>query len=103
GAKFQPYAADAELGARLSARLGLERYAAPIVLEGGAITVDGAGTLVTTDQCLLHPNRNPTLSRTDIEGALRDWLGVERIVWLAAGLVEDRDTDGHVDNVCAFV
>jgi agmatine deiminase len=103
GGKFRPYAADDALAARLAARLGLESYPAPMVLEGGAIAVDGTGTLVTTEQCLLHPNRNPDLSRAEIEAALHDWLGAERIVWLAAGLVEDRDTDGHVDNVCTFV
>jgi agmatine deiminase len=103
GGRYVPHDADAAIGARLATRFGLERYAAPIVLEGGAIAVDGAGTLVTTEQCLLNPNRNPDLSRADVEGALHEWLGIERIVWLAAGLVEDRDTDGHVDNVCAFV
>jgi agmatine deiminase len=103
GGKYEPFDADAALGARLCARFGFERYGAPFVLEGGAISVDGAGTLVTTEQCLLHPNRNPSMSRADVERGLRDWLGVERIVWLENGLVEDRDTDGHVDNVCAFV
>jgi agmatine deiminase len=103
GGKYEPFDADAALGARLCARFGFERYGAPFVLEGGAISVDGAGTLVTTEQCLLHPNRNPSMSRADVERGLRDWLGVERIVWLENGLVEDRDTDGHVDNVFAFV
>jgi agmatine deiminase len=103
GGKFQPFDADDALAARLASRFGLESYLAPIVLEGGSITVDGTGTLVTTEQCLLHPSRNPDLSRAEIEAALHDFLGVERIVWLASGLVEDRDTDGHVDNVCTFV
>ena len=103
GDKFTPYDADAALAAWLCDRLGLAHYQSPIVLEGGSFTVDGAGTLVTTEQCLLHPNRNPTLDRDEIEHALRDWLGIERVVWLAAGLVEDDDTDGHVDNVCAFI
>jgi len=103
GRKYRPYDADDALAARLAGRLGLERVPVTMVLEGGAIAVDGTGTLVTTEQCLLNPNRNPDLSRAQIETALHDFLGVERIVWLAAGLVEDRDTDGHVDNVCAFV
>ena len=102
GEKYRPYDADAALAARLCDRLGLPRYEAPLVLEGGAITTDGT-TVVTTEQCLLHPTRNPSLSRSDIEAELCTWLGTERVVWLAAGLVEDRDTDGHVDNVCAFV
>ena len=80
--------------------LGLERVDAfPFVLEGGAITVDGAGTVITTEQCLLNPNRNPALDQGQIEDELRRWLGVERVVWLPYGLVEDDDTDGHVDNV----
>lgn len=103
GERFRPFDADAALADRLCDRLELRRRVAPIVLEGGAITVDGAGTLITTEQCLLDPNRNPGLSRGAIEAALSEWLGVERIVWLERGLVEDRDTDGHVDNVAAFV
>lgn len=103
GAKYEPYDKDDAVSARLCTRLGLPRHAVPFVLEGGAITVDGAGTLVTTEQCLLHPTRNPSLGRAEIEDTLRAWLGAERVVWLPAGLVEDRDTDGHVDNVCAFI
>jgi len=76
---------------------------APIVLEGGSILSDGRGTLLTTEECLLHPNRNPTFSREQIELTLRAHLGVEAIVWLPHGLVEDRDTDGHVDLVAAFL
>ena len=73
------------------------------MLEGGSILTDGAGTLLTTEQCLLNPNRNPSLSREEIEAALREHLGVERIVWLGQGLVEDRDTDGHVDLIASFI
>ena len=103
GGKFQPYDKDDAIGVRLAEHLGIRYDAVPFVLEGGAITVDGAGTLVTTEQCLLHPTRNPGLDRSEIEAVLRERIGVERVVWLAAGLVEDRDTDGHVDNVCAFI
>lgn len=74
-----------------------------MVLEGGSINVDGAGNLVTTMQCLLHPNRNPEMSMVDIELALGRDLGVDSVVWLPHGLVLDHDTDGHVDNVAAFV
>jgi agmatine deiminase len=74
----------------------------PMVLEGGSIAVDGHGTLVTTEQCLLHPSRNPTMTRTAIEDRLRTELGVTTIVWLPHGLALDDDTDGHVDNVAAF-
>ena len=104
GGKFEPYADDAQFATRMCDHLAFDRYdAAPFVLEGGAVTVDGAGTLITTEDTLLNPNRNPTMTRSDIEHELRTWLGVERVVWLPFGLVEDHDTDGHVDNVAAFV
>ena len=104
GEKFVPYDEDARFGARMCDALGFERIdASSFVLEGGAVTVDGAGTLVTTEECLLNPNRNPTLTRDAIEAELRTRLGVERVVWLPYGILEDDDTDGHVDNVAAFV
>ena len=73
------------------------------VLEGGSFFVDGEGTLVTTEQCLLNPNRNPTLSREEIEQGLRDYLGVEAIVWLGLGHSTDRDTDGHIDGIAPYL
>jgi agmatine deiminase len=103
GQRFTPYNDDAALPTRLARRLGDDVAPAPLVLEGGSIAVDGTGTLLTTEQCLLDPNRNPGLSRTEIEQQLRDHLGVTDIVWLGRGLVEDRDTDGHVDLIAAFV
>jgi agmatine deiminase len=104
GEKFLPYDEDARFGERMCDALKIERIdASPFVLEGGAITVDGEGTLVTTEQCLLNPNRNPEMSRAEIERELGRRLGVERIVWLPYGILEDDDTDGHVDNVAAFV
>ncbi|HVP02232.1 MAG TPA: agmatine deiminase [Solirubrobacteraceae bacterium] len=81
---------------------GADRYRAPLVLEGGSIHVDGEGTLLTTEECLLNHNRNPELTREQIEGHLRDHLGVEKILWLGAGVFED-ETDGHVDNLACFV
>jgi agmatine deiminase len=72
-----------------------------MVLEGGAIHVDGEGTVLTTEQCLLNRNRNPTLSREQIERALLDYLGASKVVWLGAGLWHD-ETDGHVDNLACF-
>jgi agmatine deiminase len=102
GEKFHPYDNDATIGARILDHFGVPRYEAPLILEGGSIAVDGARTLITTEQCLLHPTRNPDRTREEIEDMLRDYLGVERIVWLGQGLVEDRDTDGHVDLICAF-
>ena len=104
GEKFPPWDDDARFGARMLELLGEERRdATHFVLEGGSIAVDGEGTLITTEQCLFEPHRNPHLSRDQLEAELRSLLGVERVVWLWRGLVEDDDTDGHVDNVCAFV
>ena len=104
GEKFLPYDEDARFAERMCAHLGLDRYdASHVVLEGGSITVDGAGAVITTEECLLNPNRNPDLSKDHLEAELETWLGVERVVWLPFGLVEDDDTDGHVDNVAACV
>lgn len=80
----------------------IPRYRAPFVLEGGAIHVDGEGTLITTEECLLNPNRNPHLSREDIENYLKAYLNVEKIIWLGRGVYYD-ETDGHVDNLCCFI
>jgi agmatine deiminase len=102
GGKFTPWDRDAAVGALLVEHVGDNCYKAPFVLEGGAIAVDGEGTLLTTEECLLNPNRNPGMSREEIEAGLRDHLGAETIVWLGQGLVEDRDTDGHVDMIAAF-
>ena len=103
GEKFTPYAQDDAMAGRVLDHLGLEAIESDLVLEGGSIAVDGEGTLVTTEQCLLHPSRNPGLAREEIETELRARLGAERVVWLGQGLLEDHDTDGHVDNICAFV
>ncbi len=104
GGKFAPYDSDAAFAARVLEHLGEERVdATDLILEGGSIAVDGEGTLITTEQCLLHPTRNPDRSREQIEARLREALGVERTVWLGLGLVEDGDTDGHVDNICAWI
>jgi agmatine deiminase len=102
GEKFPPWDRDAAVGRLAAEALGDEVRSAPIVLEGGSILSDGAGALLTTEQCLLNPNRNPSLERGEIESTLVEFLGVERIVWLGQGLVEDRDTDGHVDLIASF-
>jgi agmatine deiminase len=81
-------------------------FEAPFVLEGGAILTDGEGTLVTTEMCLLNPNRNPGMTRDEIEDGLRDYLGVETVVWLPYGMAGDTGpvaTDGHVDGVAHYV
>lgn len=103
GGAFAPYDKDAAIARLLLDHLGIERFSSPLVLEGGSVAVDGEGVLATTEQCLLNRNRNPLLLRGDIEAELRLQLGAERIAWLGRGLVEDADTDGHVDNVCAFI
>jgi len=101
GEKYQPYAHDAAIARGLLEHLALDRYEAPLVLEGGSFHVDGEGTLLTTEQCLLNPNRNPALGRAEIGDLLRAYLGVEAIVWLGRGLKDD-ETDGHVDNLACF-
>src|SRR5258708_20716579 len=103
GEKFSPWDRDAAVGGLVAAQLVDPVVRAPMVLEGGSICCDGAGTLLTTEQCLLNSNRNPALSRSEIEDALRRYLGIDRVVWLVQGLVEDRDTDGHVDLIASFI
>jgi len=90
------------IGAHLADWLGLEHVAVPLVLEGGAVTTDGKGTLIAVESTILHDRRNPGASRADLERAFRELLGIERTIWLEHGLLEDR-TGGHVDNVAAFV
>ncbi|MDB5683863.1 MAG: agmatine deiminase [Sphingomonas bacterium] len=93
---------DDMVGARLGDRARLPTRRCAWILEGGAIDMDGTGLAVTTEQCLLNPNRNPGLSRTEIEARLKDELGVDRLLWLGDGLANDH-TDGHVDNLARFV
>ena len=102
GELFHPYDRDAAVARAVLEHLELPRYAPPLVLEGGAIHVDGEGTLLTTEQCLLNPNRNPDLSKAEIEALLGAHLGVRQVIWLGQGLEDDK-TDGHVDNLACFV
>ena len=103
GGKFAPFDEDAQLPARLAEALAMRVYASPLVAEGGGLTFDGEGTVITTETVLLNPNRNPGMSRERAEELLGEYLGIERVIWLGGGLVEDRDTDGHSDNVVQFV
>jgi len=80
----------------------VDYYCAPLILEGGSIHVDGEGTLLTTEECLLNENRNPSLTRGQIENYLRDYTGVYKILWLGAGVYQD-ETNGHVDNIASFL
>ena len=83
--------------------LGMKRYQAPFICEGGGISVDGAGTLITTEQVMMNSNRYAHMTREDVEQGLHDYLGIDQVIWLGLGLVEDTETDGHVDNVVEFV
>ncbi|WP_406110990.1 agmatine/peptidylarginine deiminase [Kitasatospora purpeofusca] len=102
GRKHHPWDADDRVSGLLLEHLDVPAIRSEMILEGGAITVDGEGTLITTEQCLLHPNRNPELGREEIEAELKARLGVSKIIWLPYGGALDTETDGHVDGVCAF-
>ncbi|HTK49506.1 MAG TPA: agmatine deiminase family protein [Gemmatimonadaceae bacterium] len=101
GGKYPPFDLDDVVPTRIGAELGLPVFAPEIVMEGGSLDVNGRGTLLTTESCLLNPNRNPELDRSGIERYLRDFLGVRHILWLGDGIVGD-DTDGHVDDLTRF-
>jgi agmatine deiminase len=102
GGKYETLMADDGVGAALEPLLGIPRFTPGLVLEGGSIDVNGAGVVMTTEQCLLNANRNPGRSRAEIEQALRDYLGVSQVLWLGEG-VEGDDTDGHIDDITRFV
>ncbi len=102
GGKYPPYDLDDVVPTRIARELGLPVFNPGIVMEGGSIDVNGQGTLITTEACLLNPNRNPQLDRAAIEEYLRAYLGVSHILWLGEGIVGD-DTDGHVDDLTRFV
>lgn len=102
GGLYAPWDADDAAAEKILEIEQLDRYRADFVLEGGAIHVDGEGTLMATEECLLNHNRNPHLDRTAMEENLRNYLGVQKIIWLKRGLAGD-ETDGHIDNLCCFV
>jgi agmatine deiminase len=102
GGKYDDYLRDAAVAVQILEHAKVRRYEAPLVLEGGSFHVDGEGTVLTTEECLLNPNRNPDLSKGEIEELLCAYLGAQKVIWLGAGL-EDDETDGHVDNLACFV
>ncbi len=102
GGKYPPFDLDAQVAERMAAALAVPCLEQPIVLEGGAIDVNGRGVLLTTEQCLLNPNRNPALDRAEIAACLERALGAQTIVWLGNG-IEGDDTDGHIDELTRFV
>jgi len=101
GGLYFPWDRDERVARKVLEIEGCERYRAPIVLEGGSIHVDGEGTVLATEECLLNHNRNPDLSREQIEAVLLDYLGAEQVIWLGQGVYND-ETDGHVDNLACF-
>jgi len=101
GGKYPPHDLDDQVPARVAEVLGIPCFAPGITMEGGSIDVNGRGTLLTTESCLLNPNRNPHLSRKEIEQYLREYLGATNILWLGEGIAGD-DTDGHVDDLARF-
>jgi agmatine deiminase len=102
GGLYLPWDRDDRVARKVLEIEGADRYHAPLVLEGGSIHVDGEGTVLSTEECLLNPNRNPELSREQIEQALFDYLGAEKMIWLGHGVCND-ETNGHVDNLACFV
>lgn len=102
GGKYSPYTNDAVFARRVMAFAGADIYEAPLVCEGGALHTDGRGTILTTEQCLLNPNRNPGLGKADVEARLKLYLGARQVIWLGEGF-SDMETDGHVDNIACFV
>jgi len=102
GGKYPPYDLDDVVPSRIDEALRLPIFHADMVLEGGSIDVNGRGTLLTTESCLLNPNRNPALTKAQIEERLAEFLGLRNVLWLGDGIVGD-DTDGHVDDLTRFV
>jgi agmatine deiminase len=102
GNKYEELKQDDSIPKRLENLLQAPRFAPGIVMEGGSIEVNGAGCVLTTEQCLLNANRNPDLSKDEIEQYLKSYLGVEKVLWLGEGIVGD-DTDGHIDDIARFV
>ena len=103
GGLYSPWEQDSLVAQKVVEIEKLDRYhVEDFILEGGSIHVDGQGTVITTEECLLNPNRNPQLSRSEIESRLQSYLGVESVIWLPQGIFND-ETSGHVDNLCSFV
>jgi agmatine deiminase len=102
GGKYPPYDLDDAIPRQVAELRGLPLFTPEMILEGGSIEVNGRGTLLTTEACLLNPNRNPSLTRKQIEQRLKDYLGVTNILWLGEGILGD-DTDGHIDDLTRFV
>ncbi|REG86679.1 agmatine deiminase [Marinomonas pollencensis] len=99
---YSPWDLDDAMAVKMASVTGDDYYQAPFILEGGSIHSDGEGTLYTTEECLLHPSRNPDLSKADIEAYLADYLNIQKVIWLTNGLFND-ETNGHIDNIMHLV
>ena len=102
GGKYQPFDSDAAFGAVAAEMAGVRRFASRLIAEGGGISVDGEGTVITTETCFPNPNRNPDWTRDAIEAELKEMLGAEKVIWLPGNPLED-ETDGHTDGIAIFV
>lgn len=102
GGIYYPWDKDDKVAQKVLEYEDIRRYKTPLILEGGSIHVDGEGTLITTEECLLNPNRNPDLSKIQIEKKIKEYLNIEKIIWLGKGVFMD-ETDGYVDNLCCFI
>jgi agmatine deiminase len=102
GGKYPPFDLDNAVPAHIAKWSGRRLFKPGIILEGGAIDSNGCGTILTTEQCLLNPNRNPQLNRSDMQNYLTDYLGAKKVLWLGEG-IEGDDTDGHIDELARFV
>ena len=101
---YFPWDFDDLLGSKICELEGVNSYdCGDFILEGGSIHVDGEGTCITTEECLLAPDRNPDMTKEQIEKKLKDYLNVEKVLWIPRGVYMDEDTNGHVDNMCNFV
>jgi agmatine deiminase len=103
GGKYPPFDLDNEVPRRIAELQGRQRFVPGIVMEGGAIDGNGLGCILTTESCLLNPNRNPHLSREQVEQYLCDYLGAKKVLWLKGGEIAGDDTDGHIDQIARFV
>ena len=103
GGKYPPFDLDNDVPRRIAEITGRRVFTPGIILEGGAIEGNGLGTILTTESCLLNPNRNPGLSKAELERYLRDYLGAEKVLWLTGGEIAGDDTDGHIDQIARFV
>lgn len=101
GGKYSPWDLDNEVAPKILDHYNIQCFDAPLIMEGGSIHTDGEGTILTTEECLLNPNRNYSLSKGEIEQYLHSYLGAQQVIWLKRGLYGD-ETDGHIDNIACF-